>query len=142
MGGMNAGYSSLIWPVLVQVVLTFTVLGLMARARVGALKGREVKMGEVAVGNDAWPSRVKQVSNNFSNQFETPVLFYVLVFLAIHVGATGPVMTGLAWAYVVSRIVHAYIHIGTNNVRHRFNAFLVGVLVLMAMTVSVIIGAI
>jgi hypothetical protein len=39
----------------------------------------------------------------------------------------------LAWLFVLSRLVHAYIHTGTNYVRHRFNAFATGVFILMAM---------
>ena len=39
----------------------------------------------------------------------------------------------LAWLFVLSRLVHAYIHTGTNYVRHRFNAFAAGVFILLAM---------
>ena len=39
----------------------------------------------------------------------------------------------MAWLFVLSRLAHAYIHTGTNYVRHRFNAFLVGAVVLLAM---------
>ena len=39
----------------------------------------------------------------------------------------------LAWLFVLSRLVHAYIHTGTNYISHRFNTFAVGVVVLLAM---------
>ncbi|QCK86968.1 hypothetical protein E8L99_14980 [Phreatobacter aquaticus] len=141
MGTMNAGGLSLIWPLLVQIALTLAVLGVMGRLRLKALSAREVRLGDVAVSSTAWPERAKQAANNFSNQFETPVLFYVLIMVAIHVGATGPVMTVLAWGYVASRIAHAIEHIGTNNVRRRFAIFSGGVVVLAAMLVGILIAA-
>ena len=39
----------------------------------------------------------------------------------------------MAWLFVLTRLVHAYIHTGSNYVRHRFNAFAVGVFILLAM---------
>ncbi|MFX5464608.1 MAPEG family protein, partial [Acinetobacter baumannii] len=88
-------------------------------------------LGEIALSGDAFPMKARQAANNFTNQFETPVLFYVLVIMAIHVGATGPLMAGLAWAYVASRLAHACIHIGSNDLRYRAPIFTLGVLVLI-----------
>ena len=39
----------------------------------------------------------------------------------------------LAWVFVLTRLLHAYIHTTSNIVRHRFNAFAVGVFILLAM---------
>mgnify|MGYP003345139369 CR=1 FL=1 len=39
------------------------------------------------------------------------------------------------WAFVVSRLLHSWVHVTSNVVRQRFNAFLAGVLILMAMWV-------
>ena len=39
----------------------------------------------------------------------------------------------LAWIFVVSRFVHAYIHTTSNHVPTRFNAFAVGAIVLLLM---------
>ena len=113
----------------------------MGRLRFKALGARDVRLGDVAVSGTAWPDKAKQAANNFSNQFETPVLFYVLIMVAIHVGATGPVMTVLAWAYVASRITHAIEHIGANNVRRRFAIFSAGVLALVGMLIGILVAA-
>ena len=130
---------SLIYPALAQILLTFIVLGMMGAARVGALQRREVKLGDIALSGSAFPEKVRQIANNFSNQFETPVLFFVLVLVAIYAGATGKVMTFLAWAYVISRFTHAYVHCTSNNVRLRFNIFLAGVAALFAMWLVIVI---
>ena len=39
----------------------------------------------------------------------------------------------MAWLFVLTRLLHAYIHTGSNFVRHRFNAFALGVFILLAM---------
>ncbi|WP_342631573.1 MAPEG family protein [Marinobacter alkaliphilus] len=49
----------------------------------GVRKARAVKTGKVnrhqaALDNRVWPEEVVKVSNNIANQFEAPVLFYVL----------------------------------------------------------------
>jgi hypothetical protein len=46
--------------------------------RFAAVRAGEVQIGNIALGQRAWPTRVQQVSNAFQNQFELPVLFYVL----------------------------------------------------------------
>jgi len=127
----------LIYPLLAQVAWTIIVGILMGRSRAASVKNRDVKIGQVALGNDAWPDKVKAVGNNYANQFETPVLFYVLCGVAIYVGATGWLTVALAWIYVATRIGHTYVHIGTNHVPTRFNIFLAGMLTLVALLVVV-----
>jgi len=142
MGLMNAGMNSLVWPVLAQILLTLVVLVVMGIFRRKAMMAREVRISEIALKKDAWPSKPQQAANNFTNQFETPVLFYVLSILAIHVGATGWVMVALAWLFVASRIVHAVIHIGSNNMMIRPLAFLVGCVAILGMLIGVFIASV
>lgn len=127
--------ATILLPLFVQVALTFVILFWMARSRIGALKAGQVKMSDVALGQTAWPPRVQQVSNNYHSQLQLPVLFYVLTVLAIVTRHADFIFVVLAWLFVVSRIVHAYIHCTTNYVRHRFNAFAAGVFILLAMWV-------
>jgi len=126
---------TILLPLFVQVALTFALLVLMARARIGALKTGQVKMADIALGQPAWPPRVQQICNCYHNQFQLPVLFYVLTILAIITRHADLIFVVLAWLFVVLRIVHAYVHCTSNNVRHRFNAFAAGFFVLLAMWV-------
>jgi hypothetical protein len=141
MGLMNPGGASLVWPVLAQVTLTFVVLFIMGFYRRQALYAREVRLKDIALSSETWPPKARQAANNFSNQFETPVLFYVLAIMAIHVGATGWLMATLAWLFVAARMVHAWVHIGSNDLRLRPLVFLVGCLALIAMLVGVLLAA-
>jgi hypothetical protein len=120
-------------PLFVQVALTFTLLLWMARSRVAAVKSKQVKMADVALGQLNWPTRVQQISNSYHSQFQLPLLFYVLMMLAIITHQADLLFVVLAWLFVLSRLMHAYIHAGTNYVPHRFNAFAVGVFILLAM---------
>ncbi len=133
-----SGPLALLYPVLAQVLLTIILLFWTARARIAALRAGRVRVPDVALSVEPWPDDVRKVSNNFHNQFETPVLFYVLCGAATFLGASGIGMTLLAWAYVATRLVHSMIHVTTNRVRHRFVIFSVGVAVLIAMWVLVV----
>mgnify|MGYP002636484707 CR=1 FL=1 len=125
--------ATILLPLFVEVTLTFALMFKMGFARVGAVKSGEAKMADVALGQLNWPPKVQQSSNSFTSQFQLPVLFYVLTVLAIVTHQAGTLFVALAWAFVVSRLAHAYIHTGSNYVRHRFNAFLIGALILLAM---------
>jgi hypothetical protein len=120
-------------PLFVQVALTFAMLFWMARSRVGAVKRKQVKMADVALGQLNWPPRVQQISNSYHSQFQLPVLFYVLTLLAIATHKADLLFVVMAWLFVVSRLVHAYIHTSTNYVPHRFRAFAAGFFILLAM---------
>jgi hypothetical protein len=120
-------------PLFVQVALTFAVLFWMARSRVRAVKHKQVKMVDVALGQLNWPAKVQQISNNYHSQLQLPVLFYVLTALAIVTHKADVLFVVLAWLFVASRLVHSYIHTSTNYVPQRFRAFAAGVFVLMAM---------
>ncbi len=123
----------LVWAVLAQILLTLVIYGLLGRARVTAVREKRVSLGKIALSNEGWPDNVRQLGNNLSNQFETPVLFYVLVAVAIQVGATGWSMVAPAWIFVASRVAHAVVHTTSNRVLTRFRIFLVGLAALGAM---------
>jgi hypothetical protein len=128
---------SLLYPMLGQVLLTFVLILWTGRVRTREIRAKRVRIRDIALAGDAWPDDVKKISNNMHNQYETPILFYVLCGVAIYVGATGILMTLLAWAYVVSRLVHTAIHVTSNNVPRRFFAYTAGLAVLILMWIVV-----
>jgi hypothetical protein len=124
---------AILLPVFVQVGLTLFLAFWMAAVRTSSITRGEVKMRDVALGQPAWTERGTKIGNAFRNQFELPVLFYVLVVLAIIARKADLLFVVMSWIFVVSRIVHAAIHTGFNNVPHRFYAFAVGAIVLLLM---------
>ena len=71
-----------------------------------------------------------RAADNFRNLFELPVLFYAAVFVAMLTGLVTPISIGLAWAFVVLRVLHSAVHCTYNRVMHRFLLYVAGALVL------------
>ena len=120
-------------PVFVLVGLAFALLLSMATMRTRALNGRQTSLKDIALGQPNWPTRVTQIGNCFSNQFEVPVLFYILIALALLLRHADLFIVLMSWVFVVTRLVHAGIFVTSNNVRLRGLAWFAGVLVLLAM---------
>jgi hypothetical protein len=120
-------------PVFVLIGLTFALLFGMATVRTRALTGGETKMKDVALGEPNWPTRAAQIGNCFSNQFEIPLLFYILIAIALPLRRADLVIVLLSWVFVVTRFVHASIFVTSNDLRQRGPAWFAGVLVLFAM---------
>jgi hypothetical protein len=120
-------------PVLVQVALTLFVYVLLIKAKIRAIKSGECDQARRALYDDAWPEYVIKINNNLRNQFELPVLFYVVAGVIWALDAVNVYVLAAAWLFVVSRLVHAYLHIGPNYVPNRRRAFTVGWWILVAM---------
>ncbi|HEX2216745.1 MAG TPA: MAPEG family protein [Xanthobacteraceae bacterium] len=130
--------------IFIQVVLTFGLVLAAAILRRRALGSGSVHPRDIALGQPNWPPRATQVANAFRNQFELPVLFYVLCILAIITRQADYLFVILAWLFVIFRLVHAYIHVTYNRISHRGLAFAAGCVTLMLMwivfAVDVLIG--
>ena len=122
-------------PLFVLVGLTFFLLIWMAGARRNALVGGETKIRDIALGQPNWPDRATQIGNCFANQFEIPVLLYVLIAIALPLRRTDLVIVLLSWLFVVTRFVHAGIFVTSNDLNRRSLAWFAGVLVVFAMWV-------
>lgn len=81
-------------PVFALVALAFGLSVALARSRVPAVKRGDVRMEDAALGRN-WPDRVTQLGNAFRNQFELPLLFYVLVAFEALSGKADAVFVGL-----------------------------------------------
>jgi hypothetical protein len=131
---------SVLLPLFVQVALTFVLLFWMGTVRVAAIRRGEVHPRDIALRQPSWPQSVAQVGNAYHNQFELPVLFYVLVILAWITRQADFLFVLLAWVFVVLRVLHAYVHVTTNRLPHRFYLFLAGAIVLVVMWVIFALG--
>src|ERR1700761_941160 len=124
---------SVLLPVFCLVGLTFALLIGMAFSRRNALVSRETKIRDIALGEPNWPVRATQIGNCYANQFELPVLFYVLIAIALPIRHADLIIVILSWVFVVTRFVHAGIFVSSNDLGRRSMAWLAGVLVLLAM---------
>jgi hypothetical protein len=118
---------ALIRPVVALVGLTALVWCLMVAWRNMALiRGiASVRYFRGSV-SDAPPEWVERPARAYMNLLESPVLFYVVAALMLVTGRFDGTQVALAWVFVLTRCVHAFIHIGFNYVPLRFTAFLAG----------------
>lgn len=124
----------ILWPVLALILLILLMYILLGYRKAKAVKTGSVNLKATALDNKAWPDAVLKVSNNIDNQFEIPIVFFVLCLLFYGIGQVDVLVLTLAWAYVISRYVHAYVHVGSNYVPLRMRIFSVGCLILLVMT--------
>jgi hypothetical protein len=129
----------LIYPTLAMIFWIFVVGVIMALRRKNAFASGAVHPDDVAVSTERYPLPARLAAANFSNQFETPVIFFALVMIAMETGATGHAMALLAWLYVATRVVHTLIHIGPNKLPLRGAVFGIGVLALFGMWLGVLL---
>jgi hypothetical protein len=120
-------------PLFVQVLLTFCVMFGMMYCRTSTLQRGETRFEDIALREPNWPIRATQFGYSFSNQFELPVLFYVLTILEIVTRHADLLFVVLAWIFVVTRVFQAVIHVTNNNVRVRGAFYGVGAIILVIM---------
>jgi len=120
-------------PVFVLVGLTFVLLFWMAVERRNALVSGKTRLADIALRQPNWPERATQIGNCFSNQFEAPLLFYILIALALPLRHADLFIVLMSWVFVVTRFAHAGIFVTSNDVRPRSLVWFAGVLVLFAM---------
>jgi hypothetical protein len=120
-------------PVFVLIGLTFALLLWMVGTRRQALVGGETKIRDIALGQPNWPTRATQIGNCFANQFELPLLFYILIAFALPLRHADLFIVLMSWVFVVTRFVHAGIFVTSNDLGRRSMAWLAGALVLFAM---------
>lgn len=120
-------------PLFVLVLMTFVIGFALAGMRSPPLMRGEVRPEDVSLRQPNWPTRSLQVGYSFQNQFELPMLFYVLTILAIIAKHADFLFVAMAWLFVLSRLAHAFVHCTSNSLRARGSFFGIGAVVLALM---------
>ncbi len=81
------------------------------------------------------PAQVRWKADNYNNLMEQPTLFYAVALTLALLGQGDGLNAILAWTYVGLRVVHSLVQALVNVVLVRFAVFMVGSLVLLALTV-------
>lgn len=132
---------ALVYPMAAMVLLTFIVLVRMVRGRFIAVGRGEVdaRFYKTYQGQDE-PRTAAQNTRHFVNLFENPVLFYAACAVAMITGQGTGLLYWLAWAYVAARVLHAFVHLGSNRIPPRMAVYGVSWLVLLAMWATLVAG--
>ncbi len=130
-------YKPLLYPLLIQVALTFAVLSIMFIKRLAEFAKKRIDPQQAPTRAHVREQLTDSASaaDNFQNQFELPVLFFVAVLLAITLLLRDPLLAAFAWAFVSLRILHALVHVSYNAVMHRFYLFACSTIALLALWV-------
>jgi hypothetical protein len=126
--------SMIVWPVILQVLLTFAAYVVLGRRRFAAVKRGDAKPIEYKYGTGG-PNYVMLATRNVANQFELPVLFYVLVILLIVLGEVNSFQVVMAWLFVAARYIHAYGHM-QDILKPRFIGFFASLFACLAMWIG------
>ena len=131
--------ATVLLPLFVEVILTFALLFWSGALHSRDLRAGTVKPEDIALRQPNWPKRTAQVGNAYANQTELPTLFYVLTILAYFSHHAGYLFVVLAWVFVVFRLLHAFVHVTSNNLYVRGPLFGLGAVVLAVMWVIFIV---
>lgn len=128
-------YKPLLLPLMIQVLLTFVVWHRMYFDRISEMQQKRIDPQRINTRRNGRELLTDSAASadNFMNQFEMPVLFYLAIVLALMLLIQDPVLVMLAWLYVALRIVHSFIHTTYNHVMHRFWVYISSCGVLMVL---------
>ena len=115
---------AILWPAFALFTLTMLVVSRLATLRWRAVGRRQVdpRFYKIYRG-EGEPEEVAVVSRHLVNLYEAPTLFYVATAIAFTAGFAGTLLVALGWTYVGLRLLHSFIHLGSNDVLWRFRAF-------------------
>ncbi|CAI8328524.1 MAG: Uncharacterised protein [Hyphomonas sp. TMED17] len=129
-------------PVLILIGWTMIIVLWMYATRVPAMTAAKIHPNEArhpGTYGDRLPANVRAVADNHNHLHEQPTLFYALMIFSALTGGASSMLLSLAYAYTGLRVVHSFVQILSPNVMPRFILFVIGSVILLAMTVSELI---
>lgn len=128
-------------PMLAMVALTLIVWLRLYAVRIPEM--RRLRIHPQAVATSAQKSARlvdTRAADNFSNLFEVPVLFYLALIVAYLTQQATPLVLGLAWVFVVGRVLHSLIQCSYNKVMHRFTVYFLSTCVMWVLWAVLAVG--
>jgi hypothetical protein len=123
---------SLIPPVLALVAWTFVMWVWLYVTRIPAMRAARVDLEAIRAGAKLeLPPEVSRVADNYNHLHEQPTIFYALALAAQLGNAVDGWSVGLAWGYVILRVIHSVVQATRNIIVLRFYTFAAATLVLL-----------
>ena len=117
-------------PIFLHILLCVLLYAFLTVVRAPAVWG----IGASKDGSNPFQNIQPKVSANLSNQFEWPMLFYIVCVILI---ASENTISGtqiyLAWLFVFGRYLHSFVQIFTSNIRLRGIVFTINFVAVIAM---------
>jgi len=130
----------ILYPLFVMFLLVAAVVTRMGWLRIGGvLQGTVDAEFYKTYDRGQEPEAFRVVTRHFINLFEMPVLFYVVAILAFVTQQVSFWLVGLAWAFVLLRLFHSYVHLTSNDVPTRLAGFASSGIVLVVLWISLFV---
>jgi hypothetical protein len=133
----------MIAPVVALLIWSFIILIWLYATRIPAMQKAKIKPGSATKEQmESLPASARNVADNYNHLMEQPTLFYAVCFALQFLGqGDHSINIGLAWTYVVLRIVHSLVQATVNIIMLRFSIFALASLALGALIFHAAIGA-
>ena len=124
-------------PVLALIIWSLLIAVLLYARRIPAMQAARIHPDKAKSPDGAWkrdlPLPAQYAAHNFSHLMESPTIFYALMFVIYLLGSASTLLMGLAWGYVVLRVIHSIIQVSGGAVMKRFIVFSLSSILLMVM---------
>ncbi len=130
--------SPILQPVIALVLWSFVMWAWLYATRIPAMIRLKIPADPRKPNSaftDSLPPQVRWKADNYNHLMEQPTLFYAVALTLALIGQGGGLNGWLAWNYVAVRVVHSLVQANLNIILLRFSIFMVGSLVLLALTV-------
>jgi hypothetical protein len=77
--------------------------------------------------------RLQVIQNHFNNQFQVPILFFIVSVLCLQQNKVTIVTIIFAILFVLTRLMHSFIHLGENHPLKRAMIYFLGVVLIGCM---------
>ncbi len=133
--------TAIVYPGIAMFFLSLAMVFHLGVSRFAAIRRRDVSVEYYRLYNEGeQPERLQQISRHVQNHFEVPPLFYIVLLFLLVTGSVTQVAVILAWLYFLSRCLHSYIHLGSNNVSRRFFTYGASGLILAGLWICLLIS--
>jgi hypothetical protein len=130
--------SPILAPLLALVLWSFVMWAWLYGTRIPAIRKLKIAYDPQRPKSEfvaKLPAEVRWKADNYNNLMEQPTLFYAVALTLALVGGGDGLNAALAWAYVGLRIVHSLIQATVNLIMPRFTVFMLGSIVLLALSI-------
>ena len=136
--------AALLLPMIGMIILTFGVMLWMLKLRYKAVlqDGVDPTYFKLYGSETKLPDYLIKVTQHSQNLLEMPLLFYTALILLVALNINDSFYVLLSWGFLISRLIHTYIHTTSNRLIWRKNIFIVSMAILIILWIRIAIDVI
>lgn len=122
------------------VLYIFLMALMMVKQRKKAVRDKRIEPAHFKAykGQDV-PEDILIMARHFDNQFQLPMLFLITGSVLLNIVNLPIWVAVVAWAFVLSRILHTYVHLGANHPLTRAKAYALGLVFILLLWFKIMI---